>query len=72
MDINTKILIISLLTSFPVSFVLLNIFVYFALRKDKKKRDLILEGLVWIWMRLVVTIGLLGFLVIAFFDLINR
>lgn len=72
MDINTKILIISLLISLPVSLVLLNIFMHFIIRKDKEKRDLILGELMWIWMRIVVTIGMLGFIVIAIFDLISR
>lgn len=71
-DINTKILIISLLISLPVSLVLLNIFMHFIIRKDKEKRDLILGELMWIWMRIVVTIGMLGFIVIAIFDLISR
>lgn len=72
MDVNTKLLIIILSSSIPLSFALFNIVTSFGLRQDKEKRDLFLGVVMRILIRLYITIAFLGFIGLTIFYLINN
>lgn len=72
MDANTKLLIIIISGSIPLSFALFNIVTSFGLRQDKEKRDLFLGVVMRILIRLYITIAFLGFIGLTIFYLINN
>lgn len=72
MDANTKLLIIIISSSIPLSFAVFSIVTSFGLRQDKEKRDIFLGVVMRILIRLYTTIAFLGFIGITIFYLINN